>query len=258
MSIDLLPVRKRLFIGLLGFSLVGVGLLLAGTWYLATSDTRTIFDQILLLALAGLLVGSLIVAGFGIGGIVLTLLYAKDITVLQGPMRVALSLFFPIALALGGVFHIDRNRIKSSFIEVNNQLVRSKEFNLHPSQILVLAPHCLQWSECPHKITVDIDNCRRCGRCSVNKLLDLRDKHGIHVKMATGGTLARKFVRECRPRAIVAIACERDLTSGIQDSNPIPVLGVTNERPHGPCFNTEIRIEKVEEAVLFFGPKPGS
>ncbi|HPZ43761.1 MAG TPA: DUF116 domain-containing protein [Bacillota bacterium] len=252
MNVEILPVRKRLFLGLLAFSLVGVGLLLSGIWYLVFRDNRTLIDQILLLALAGLLVGALVIACFGTGGIILTLLYARDIAVLRGPMRVALNLLFPIALALGRVFHIDQDRIKSSFIEVNNQLVRSKEFKLLPAQILVLAPHCLQWSGCPHKITVNIDNCRRCGRCPVNKLLALRDKYGIHVSMATGGTLARKFVREYRPRAIVAIACERDLTSGIQDSNPIPVLGITNERPFGPCFNTEIRIERVEEALQFF------
>jgi len=29
--------------------------------------------------------------------------------------------------------------------------------------------------------------------------------------MAAGGTLARKYVQEYRPHAIVAIACERDL-----------------------------------------------
>lgn len=69
--------------------------------------------------------------------------------------------------------------------------------------------------------------------------------------MATGGTLARKFVRDYRPRGIVAIACERDLTSGIQDSNPIPVLGVTNERPNGPCFNTRVEVPQVEEAICF-------
>jgi hypothetical protein len=40
LNVEILPVRKRLFIGLLGFSLVGVGLLLSGIWYLATSDTR--------------------------------------------------------------------------------------------------------------------------------------------------------------------------------------------------------------------------
>lgn len=247
-----LPVRKRLFIGLLGASILGAGLLLIGIWYLAVNPSRTIFDQILLLTLAGLLVGGMVVAGFGIGGIVLTILYARDITALHGPMRVAVNIFFPISLAIGRVFNIDKDRIKSSFIEVNNHLVRSKALQLPPAQILLLAPHCLQKSDCPYKITVNIDNCQRCGGCVVSKLLDLRDKYGIKVGMATGGTLARKFVQEYHPRAIVAIACERDLTSGIQDSNPIPVLGVTNERPFGPCFNTQIKIPKVEEAIHFF------
>jgi len=48
------------------------------------------------------------------------------------------------------------------------------------------------------------------------------------------------------------VACERDLTSGIQDSTPLPVLGVTNERPFGPCNNTFIDMELVEKAIKFF------
>ena len=123
---------------------------------------------------------------------------------------------------------------------------------LVPNQILLLAPHCIQRTDCPHKITVDIENCRRCGGCPVTSLLELRSRYGIKVGMATGGTLARKYVREYRPRAIVAIACERDLTSGIQDANPIPVLGVTNQRPHGPCQNTCFDVPRVEEAIQHF------
>lgn len=249
---NFIPVRKRLFIGLLSGSILGAGLLLVGIWYLAVNPSRTVFNQVLLFCLAGLLIGGMLVAAFGIGGMVLTILYARDITILHGPMRVAVNIFFPIAVVLGRLFNIDKDRIKCSFIEVNNYLVRSKVLKLLPSQLLLLLPHCLQNSDCPHKITMNIDNCRRCGRCVVSKLLDLRDKYGIKVVMVTGGTLARKFVREYHPRAIVAIACERDLTSGIQDSNPIPVLGVTNERPFGPCFNTQIEIPVVEEAIRFF------
>ncbi len=249
---EFLPVRKRLFVGLLGISILAAGLLFAGIWFLALNPSRTVIDQILLLVLAGLLVGGLMIAAFGIGGIVLTILYARDITVLHGPIRVAVSLFFPIVLVIGRILNIDKDKIKRSFIEVNNDLVKSKELKLHPSEILLLAPHCLQQSDCPHKITINIDNCRRCGGCDVNEILKLRDTYGVNVGMATGGTLARKLVQEYRPRAIVAIACERDLTSGIQDSNPIPVLGVTNERPFGPCFNTRINVAKVETAVCFF------
>lgn len=249
---SLMPIRKRLFIGLLGAGILGAGLLLLGVWHLALNPARTLIDQLLLLVLAGMLVGGTMVAGLGIFGIILTILYARDIAVFHGPMRVAVNIFFPVALAIGRVFNIDKDRIKSSFIEVNNHLVKSKALHLFPAQILLLVPHCLQKSDCPHKITVNINNCRRCGGCVVNDLLELRDRYGIKVGMATGGTLARKFVKEYRPRAIVAVACERDLTSGIQDSNPIPVLGVTNERPFGPCFNTQIKVPKVEEAVRFF------
>lgn len=246
------PVRKRLFIGLLSASLLGACLLLTAIWYVSSTPAKTVLDQLLLLVLIAFLLGGIIVAAFGVGGIVLTILYSRNISAFRGPMRVALNIFFPFALALGHFAHIEKDRIKNSFIEVNNFLVRSKAQQLLPEQVLLLAPHCLQKSDCPHKITYDLNNCRRCGGCSVQDLLNLRNKYGINVGMATGGTLARKFVRQYRPHAIVAIACERDLTSGIKDSNPIPVLGVTNERPCGPCLDTEVELPKVEEAICFF------
>ena len=74
------------------------------------------------------------------------------------------------------------------------------------------------------------------------------NKESIH----PGGTLARQIVKQIRPKAIVAVACERDLTSGIQDVFPLPVVGVLNERPIGPCFNTRVDIKRVEAAVLDF------
>jgi len=57
---------------------------------------------------------------------------------------------------------------------------------------------------------------------------------------------------EFKPKAIVAIACERDLSSGIQDVNTVPVLGVLNIRPNGPCFDTTVDLAAVEDAVKFF------
>ena len=120
------------------------------------------------------------------------------------------------------------------------------------SKILILTPHCIQLDTCPYKITRDIKNCRRCGRCSVGPLLDLADKYGVNIAVATGGTLARQFVKTIRPRAIIAVACERDLTSGIQDVFPLPVIGVLNERPFGPCFNTKVDISKVEDTIKYF------
>ena len=52
------------------------------------------------------------------------------------------------------------------------------------------------------------------------------------------------------PRAIIAIACERDLLSGFLEVNPrIPVIGLSNSRPEGPCQNTEIDLGQIEQTI---------
>ena len=101
-------------------------------------------------------------------------------------------------------------------------------------------------------------SCRGCGKCEIKDLIELSDQYHLKIAVATGGTLARRIVLENRPEAIVAVACELDLTTGIQDAYPIPVIGILNERPHGPCINTKADIEKVRRAILDFveGPPP--
>ena len=142
--------------------------------------------------------------------------------------------------------------IKSSYIQVSNQLVKLQQPQITPEKILILAPHCLQRVQCPHKITVNVNNCRCCGQCPIGDLLALSREIGTQLVVATGGTFARKFIKEKKPEAIVAIACERDLTSGIQDVEKIPVIGVVNERPEGPCFNTKVNLCQVEKSINFF------
>jgi hypothetical protein len=72
---------------------------------------------------------------------------------------------------------------------------------------------------------------------------------GMPFAVATGGTLARQIVKDIRPKAVVAIACERDLVSGMQDIAPMPVLGLLNERPNGPCFNTSVDLTALQKVL---------
>ena len=149
-------------------------------------------------------------------------------------------------------FYHFRRRVEQSFIEVSNHLVRNQHVRVPANRLLILTPHCIQLDTCPYKVTRDITNCHQCGRCGVGQLLALSKKYGVHVAIATGGTLARQAVKKARPKAILAVACERDLTSGIQDVFPLPVIGVLNERPNGPCFNTRADMGKIEEAIRSF------
>lgn len=159
----------------------------------------------------------------------------------------AVVFLFPLILMMGKALGIAEDRIRRSFIELNNYLVEEKNLKVSPEKLLLLLPHCLQDHRCPHKITRDPFNCRACGRCPIGDLLRLAEKWRVDVAIVPGGTLARSAVMNRKPHCIVAAACERDLSSGIIDSFPLPVLGTLLERPFGPCLNTKISMSKLED-----------
>jgi hypothetical protein len=75
------------------------------------------------------------------------------------------------------------------------------------------------------------------------------------VFIVPGGELARQLIRDHNPSRIIAVACERDLVSGIQDVAPvIPTYAVPNCRPEGPCKNTIVDLKLIEEALILFSP----
>ena len=163
-------------------------------------------------------------------------------------------LFNPITL-IASTIGISKNDIRKVFVKLNNRYIYSNTYNFEPKDILILIPHCVQKHSCKLKVTNKIENCAKCGLCNVIDLVKLKEKTGINIVIATGGTLARKIIIENKPKAAIAVACERDLTSGIQDMSHIPVLGVFNKRPNGPCIDTFIDIHEVEKAINFLTNK---
>jgi uncharacterized protein len=185
-------------------------------------------------------------------GLVLSIISGRTLPFFGRMRGVTVTLFLPLMILLGRVLGISKDRIRSSFIKVNNELVAAKNGRYAPHELLLLMPHCLQSSKCSIRLTYDINNCKRCGKCPLTGLLTLSDKYGIHLAVATGGTIARRIVVQKRPRLILAVACERDLASGIQDTYPLPVFGILNRRPHGPCLDTKVPLADLEAAVRKF------
>lgn len=248
--------KKRLYIGLLTASLAIVAGLFVGISFLFRNQNNPIFHNITI-TLGVIFLTIFTIATLGTLVMIISIMREENIRSLQGTVRFATALLFPLAVQIGRLIGIAREKVWASYVEVNNYLVRTSQNRFKGEKLVILAPHCLQSSDCPHKITVDVNNCQRCGICNISDLIDIAERYGAVLKIATGGTLARKVLREARPQGVVAIACERDLSLGIQDSNPLPVIGVLNERPHGPCQDTEVDLASVEEALrTMTQPKP--
>ena len=164
-----------------------------------------------------------------------------------------LKVLYPLLMLAAAFFKDRKDLFQLLVIEFNNRLVKADIGRFRTKRILILLPHCLQINDCDVRITNDIYNCKRCGKCGIKDLIQVADDNGLKLFVATGGNLARRIVKDMKPEAIIAVACERDLSSGIVDSYPLPVIGITNERPFGPCVNTRVNLDKVREAVELFG-----
>ncbi len=241
-------IKKRLFFGLVILSLLPV---LAGLWFILAFSLWEQFGHALAIIAFIFLTVLLVLAVFGLLSMIYMIETGKGIKV-KLPLRLIIDVFYPMALRAGTFLGLSREKIQNSFVEVSNALVKTTKVQAAPEEVLILIPHCIQLSDCTHKITVDINNCRGCGRCQVSQIRELVNDYGVDLAVATGGGMARRIIQQRKPKAVVAVACERDLTSGLQETFPLPVFGVVNLRPQGYCVNTAVDVDKLKSALEFF------
>ncbi|HEX6433162.1 MAG TPA: DUF116 domain-containing protein [Gemmatimonadales bacterium] len=124
-----------------------------------------------------------------------------------------------------------RDWVENSAVKVYNALAVMRGRKVGQGELLLLIPRCLS------KVTLD-------------GVLGIAGKYGVPVFVATRGQLARRVIRERRPRAVVAVACERDMVSGLHDvAGKIPVLGLTMTLPSGPCKDASLDLSRLEQWV---------
>lgn len=248
--------QKRIFLGLLLLTCVLFTLILGILWYVPYVGLTNINPDLPLILGAAFAVLLLLVLVMLVM-LALTVLLGRDLFFSRKLRGLVIKLLLPLMSGVGKLCGVSKEKVRRSFIEINNQLVLAQNPRATSDKLLLLMPHCLQFHECQFRITGSTIHCKRCGKCPITGLVGLSEKYGVGLAVATGGTLARRIVVERRPRLIIAVACERDLSSGIQDSYPLPVFGIINHRPNGPCYDTQVDLDKVEEALkIFLVPSP--
>ncbi len=225
--------RKRVFLSILLILLFGSGATAYFIWYLITPrlaqfhpSLPTIFG-IVLLFIWGIFV-------FLFFFMVLSIFTQKNFFMRFGGREFPITFLVPIVMKIGLYFGISRDRLSNSFVKISNILIKASTQKVKPEKLLILLPRCLQKS-------------------IIQRINQFSKKFHIPVFTVPGGEKARQIVYKLKPNAIIGVACERDLLSGIQDiSDQIPVIGIPNIRPEGPCKNTIIDIRDFEDAVQTF------
>ena len=153
-----------------------------------------------------------------------------DRTARHWMVRIPSSLVMKIGSTLG----IPKDRLGHSFVKISNIIFERSLQKIKPENLLILLPRCLQ-------------------PALLRKIRLFSNTAHIPVHTVSGGEKAREIIGRIRPRGVIGVACERDLFSGIQDvTRRIPVIGIPNLRPEGPCKNTTICWGDFKRAVCSF------
>lgn len=127
-----------------------------------------------------------------------------------------------------------RDWVENAAVKVYNTLALLRTRKVGTGELLLLIPRCL-------------------SRVTLDTVLALAGKYGVPVFVATRGQLARRVIRERRPRAVVAVACERDMVTGLHDvAGKVPVLGLTMTLPAGPCKDAALDYVMLERYLKAF------
>ncbi|MEP6590873.1 MAG: DUF116 domain-containing protein [Gemmatimonadota bacterium] len=127
-----------------------------------------------------------------------------------------------------------RDWVENASVKVYNTLALLRTRRVGTGELLLLIPRCL-------------------SRDTLDRVLGLAGQYGVPVFVATRGQLARRVIRERRPRAVVAVACERDMVTGLHDvAGKVPVLGLTMTLPAGPCKDAILDFVTLERYLQAF------
>ncbi len=137
-----------------------------------------------------------------------------------------------LAWRTGELFGVRRDWTGHASVAVYDRLALARTRRVSKDELLILSPRCL-------------------SRESLEGVLEIAKRYGVSAFVATRGQLARRVIRERRPKAVVAVACERDMVSGLHDvAGRVPVLGLTMTLPNGPCKDAALDLGRMEEFVV--------
>ncbi len=132
------------------------------------------------------------------------------------------------------LFGVSKDRVGYSLVEIHNALSSHRRRIESNGRILCLAPRCIE-------------------RSNIDEIRATVSAYDCDFYVAPNGALARQKIVQLKPAAIIGIACERDLVTGIRDVGyQLPVIGIANKRPLGPCKGAFIDIEELRSAIITF------
>ncbi|MEM5812425.1 MAG: DUF116 domain-containing protein [Candidatus Aenigmatarchaeota archaeon] len=130
------------------------------------------------------------------------------------------------------------------YIDFKNDHYREDFSLISPKFKIIFLPQCLRKISCRALLTESGYKCTNCSPddCKVYAIKSAAEKKGYRVFICPGGTMVFKIIRKLRPKAVLGVACLKELVLAAEELR-IPMQGI--ELLKNGCVNTDVDLEQV-------------
>lgn len=164
---------------------------------------------------------------------------------LSEPSPIILEKIEQLAIRLG----IDEKELMKLYIDMKNKLHKGKFAETRFSDRILLLPQCLRNRSCKAELTEFGYKCNNCNRCKIPEIKKYAENKGYKVFIIPGGSIIEKIVKTFKPKAILGVACLKELVLGciVCEKAGIPAQGVVLLRDG--CVETDVDWTKVKMVI---------
>ena len=145
------------------------------------------------------------------------------------------------------VLGINPKSVDRLYVELKNSINRGGFRKVPRDRRVLFIPQCLRNSrKCRAKLTDAGYACVNCCNCKAHRVKGDAEKLGYRAFIVPGGHMAFEIIKKTRPRAVVGIACLKELVIAAEAVR-IPAQGIELKRDG--CVDTDVDMKDVLEVL---------
>jgi hypothetical protein len=166
--------------------------------------------------------------------------------ILSEPSPLVIEKIERLAIKLG----MDEKELMKLYVEMKNKFHRDRFAEIDYSDRILLLPQCLRDRSCDAELTEYGYDCGDCDRCKVADIKRVAEELGYRVFILPGGAVVEKILRRFRPKAVLGVACMKELVLGniVCEKVGIPAQGVALLRDG--CVGTDVDLDRLRDFLL--------
>jgi hypothetical protein len=134
-------------------------------------------------------------------------------------------------------------------IDAANAVMADRFARAGPARMLVM-PQCMRAGDCKAPLhPLEGYQCLRCGHCSLAELSRVAEEHGFRCFIVPGDRYAKRLAKRYAVDAAIGVACPTELSEAMLAGWRMGVAAAGVPLSRDGCFETDVELERVEEAM---------